>query len=140
MMNSAGSKIYVGKRLARAAYNTAYGGTGAFTGPTISGCALSAASLTIEFDTAMLKGDKVLLQEYSKPNFTPYYHGHGNPMWHSGSQLYVQTDASSFCVEPLPLPLPTQPFDHEHGGPRCENHDFCITDDETFNENDESCI
>ena len=49
----------------------------------------------------MLRGDKVVLQKYSKPNFTPYYHGHGNPGWHSGSQLYVQTKASSFCLETL---------------------------------------
>ena len=55
------SKIYVGQRLAKAAYNTvpSYGGKAAFTGPTLSGCALSATSLTIEFDPAMLRGDKV---------------------------------------------------------------------------------
>merc|ERR1711935_782794 len=58
-------------------------------------------SLTINFDASMLRGDTVLLQNYSTPNFVPYYHGHGNPGWHSGSQLYVQTRASSFCVEPL---------------------------------------
>ena len=50
-----------GQRLAKAAYNTvpSYGGKAAFTGPTLSGCALSATSLTIEFDPAMLRGDKV---------------------------------------------------------------------------------
>ena len=99
------SKIYVGKRLAKAAFNSiaSYGGKAAFTGPTLAGCTLSSKSLTIEFDTAMLRGDKVLLQKYSTPNFTPYYHGHGNPGWHSGSQLYVQTVASSFCLESVPV-------------------------------------
>ena len=34
-------------------------------------------------------------------NLPQYYHGHGNPGWHSGSQLYVQTKASSFCIETM---------------------------------------
>lgn len=95
------SKIYVGKRLAKAAFNTvpSYGGNDSFTGPTLLGCSLDSKVLTIEFDTTMLRGDKVVLQNYSKPVFTPYYHGHGNPMWHGGSQLYVQTKASAFCLE-----------------------------------------
>eukprot|EP01046_Picozoa_sp_COSAG06_P105655 COSAG06_NODE_51904_length_309_cov_0.733333_1_plen_51_part_01 len=49
----------------------------------------------------MLRGDKVVLQKYAAPNFTPYYHGHGNPSFHGGSQLYVQTKAASFCTEYL---------------------------------------
>ena len=97
------SKIYVGKRLAKAAYNTVYGGKASASGPTLSGCALTSTSLTIEFNPTMLRGDKVVLQNFSTPNFTPYYHGHGNPGWHSGSQLYVQTERDSFCVETLPV-------------------------------------
>ena len=69
----------------------------------MAGCSLAAGgtSLTVQFDTQMLRGDTVVLQEYADPNFTPYYHGHGNPTWHSGSQLWVQTVASSFCMEGL---------------------------------------
>eukprot|EP01047_Picozoa_sp_COSAG01_P001495 COSAG01_NODE_34_length_34978_cov_45.798475_22_plen_224_part_00 len=78
-----------------------YGGQRAFTGPTLAGCTLDAKFLTIKFDATLLRGDTVVVQNYSKPNFTPYYHGHGNPGWHSGSQLYVQTVASSFCVETM---------------------------------------
>jgi hypothetical protein len=98
---TARSKIYVGKRLAKAAFNTvpSYGGKQSFTGPTLSGCSLDSKSLTINFDPTMLRGDKVVLQNYSKPVFTPYYHGHGNPMWHGGSQLWVQTKAAAFCLE-----------------------------------------
>lgn len=95
------SKRPVGQRLARAAFNTAYGGTKAFTGPVLAGCTLSASSLTILFNTTLLRGDKVTLQPYATPNFTPYYHGFANPAFHSGSQLYVQTVASSFCTEYL---------------------------------------
>eukprot|EP01052_Picozoa_sp_SAG31_P009134 SAG31_NODE_474_length_15176_cov_7.362340_12_plen_385_part_00 len=99
------SKIYVGRRLATAAYNSVatYGGKSALTGPTIAGCSLNleADVLTINFDSKMLRGDVVKLQNYSQPNFTPYYHGHGNPGWHGGSQLYVQTKSSSFCVETM---------------------------------------
>lgn len=98
---TARSKIYVGKRLAKAAFNTvpSYGGKESYTGPTLLGCSLDSKSLTINFDPALLRGDKVTLQKYSNPVFTPYYPGHGNPMWNGGSQLYVQTKASAFCVE-----------------------------------------
>ena len=66
------SKIYVGIRLAKAAYNSveSYGGKAAYTGPTLSGCTLGAKSLKINFDPTMLRGDKVVLQKYGKPNFT----------------------------------------------------------------------
>ena len=87
-----------------------FGGTAAYTGPTLAGCALDATqstsgsnTLTINFDTTLLRGDTVVVQDFGLPNFTPYYHGHGNPMWNGGSQLYVQTKASSFCLEVQPL-------------------------------------
>ena len=95
------SKVYVGRRLATAALNTVYNGDASYTGPTIAGCKLSSSSLTIHFNQKMLRGDKIVLQKFGAPIFTPYYHGHGNPGWHGGSQLYVQTKASSFCVETL---------------------------------------
>ena len=81
----------------------AYGGNDSFTGPTLGGCALTATTLTIQFDVTMLRGDKVVMQKYGTPNFTPYYHGHGNPNFHGGSQLFVQTKASSFCIETMHL-------------------------------------
>ena len=93
------SKLPVGQRLARAAVNTVYGGQEAYTGPTLAGCALTASTLTIKFDAELLRGDTVVLQKFGQQVFTPYYHGHGNPQFHGGSQLYVQTKASSFCVE-----------------------------------------
>eukprot|EP00041_Stephanoeca_diplocostata_P008440 m.125345 g.125345 ORF g.125345 m.125345 type:complete len:736 (-) comp17323_c0_seq1:544-2751(-) len=95
------SKRPVGQRLARAAFNTVYGGTAAYTGPVLAGCTLSASTLTIAFNTSLLRGDRVALQPYATPNFTPYFHGFANPAFHSGSQLYVQTVASSFCTEYL---------------------------------------
>jgi len=38
------SKIYVGKRLAKACANTVYGGKASFTGPTLAGCQLGSTS------------------------------------------------------------------------------------------------
>ena len=93
------SKKPVGDRLAKAAYNLLYGGEASFTGPTLAGCALSQTELVIHFSTGMLRGDKVVLQRYGKQSFVPYYHGHGNPAFIGGSQLWVQTRASSFCAE-----------------------------------------
>lgn len=88
------SKKPVGLRLARAAFNTVYGGGGSFTGPTLAGCTLTATKLTIRFDEALLNGDSVVVKEYAEPNFTPYYHGHGNVC------------AFSFVVPSLSLPAP----------------------------------
>ena len=99
------SKRPVGQRLARAAFNTVFGGNAAFTGPTLAGCQLNATSdtLLIRFNETLLRGDSVQVRPYARPNFTPYFHGHANPGFHSGSQLWVQTVASSFCVEYMHL-------------------------------------
>jgi len=85
------SKKHVGDRLGMAAFNTVYGGTQAFTGPTLSSCDIASDSktLNIAFNTSLLKGDKVTVGE-----FPPVLRGGG------GSQLYVQINASLFCMEP----------------------------------------
>jgi hypothetical protein len=59
------SKLAVGERLAAGAFNLVYGGTGASTGPTLSGCAINSTSLTIEFNATLLAGDKVVLNTYN---------------------------------------------------------------------------
>ena len=65
------SKRPVGERLAAAAYNSVYGGKVAATGPTLASCALaaaqagSAATLTIEFNATLLRGEKVVLTAYN---------------------------------------------------------------------------
>ena len=61
-------KILVGVRLARAAAVTVYQKSGAFTGPTLTGCALSQdkKSLTLKFNTTLLGDDKLIVQDYSK--------------------------------------------------------------------------
>ena len=87
------SKKLVGDRLARAALNTVYGGAAAYTGPTLASCALAAAgaaSLTVNFDSSLLRGDTLVLQRV--PPLTPAG---------GGSQLWVQTNASLFCLEPV---------------------------------------
>jgi hypothetical protein len=114
------SKKPVGERLATAAFNTVYGGKAAFTGPTLVGCALSstagttttvssssASTLTIQFDTTLLRGDTVVLQGYGEPNFTPYYHGHGNPMFHGGSTVRVLRQKFTL-VDAILVPTPVR--------------------------------
>lgn len=53
------SKKAVGVRLATAAANTVYGGSAAFTGPTLAGCTLDATELTIRFNATLLRGETV---------------------------------------------------------------------------------
>lgn len=56
------SKKQVGQRLALAAYNLFYGGTKAYTGPTLAGCSLVENPnkiLEIRFDKKLLRGDKL---------------------------------------------------------------------------------
>jgi hypothetical protein len=58
----------VGERLATNAYMHVYGGSRdgiAATGPTLSSCSADAQSLTIEFNTTLLGGDKVALNPYN---------------------------------------------------------------------------
>ena len=75
----------MGDRLGRAMYNTVYGGAGAFTGPTLSGCSVSGTSLSVAFNTTLLRGDTLALQSLQRAG---------------GSQLFVQVNASLFCMEP----------------------------------------
>ena len=82
------SKKEVGDRLGAAAFNTVYGGTGAFTGPTLSSCAVSGSALTLNFNTSLLRGDTLVLQPV-----LPIVDSSG------GSQLWVQTNATLFCME-----------------------------------------
>ena len=79
------SKKPVGDRLGRAMLNTVYGGSGAFTGPTLAGCSLAAGALTVQFNTSLLRGDALALKSIQSAG---------------GSQLFVQTNASLFCLEP----------------------------------------
>ena len=54
--------------MARAAASMVYGKAGAFTGPTLTGCAVSAdkKSLTVKFNNTLLADDKIIVQDYSK--------------------------------------------------------------------------
>lgn len=89
------TKKPVGERLAKGAFNTGtlYGGTGATTGPTLQSCATQGASLTVQFNASSLRGDSIVLQPIH-PLIQERYFTAG------GSQLYVQTNASLFCMEP----------------------------------------
>jgi hypothetical protein len=90
------SKKYVGDRLGIAAYNLFYGGREAFTGPTIQGCSLEGSEiLEIRFNKTLLRGDSIMQPVIPPAYFKPdRYHRPAG-----GSQLYVQTNASQFCME-----------------------------------------
>ena len=87
------SKKPVGERLARGAFNTAYGGTGSITGPTLSSCAASGASLAIEFDATLLRGDTIVLQPPFPSVKTRY-------VTYGGTLLWALTNATTYCMEP----------------------------------------
>lgn len=92
------SKKQVGDRLGNAYYNAIAGGTAAFTGPTLAGCVLSSTGLTINFDTNLLKNDKLKLNTWSLPWTPPIRHA--APL--GGSFLFVQTNATEYCNEAIP--------------------------------------
>jgi len=121
------SKKQVGDRLGTAAFNTVYGGKGSFTGPTLSSCSITSdeggsggdsggdggggggSSLIIQFNTALLAGDTLMLNPPTPVSKVPSWWI--NATEHSahlaltgGTLLYVQTNASNYCMEPMLLP------------------------------------
>lgn len=90
------SKIQVGERLATAYYNTLAGGKSAYTGPTLAGCTATAETLHITFNTSLLRGDTLTINAWGEPYTPPVRHASSM----GGSYLYVQTNASLFCMEP----------------------------------------
>lgn len=86
------SKKPVGERLARGAFNTAYGGTGSVTGPTLANCTVAASSLTVEFDKSLLRGDTLVLQP-AFPSVPTRYVVYG------GTLLWALTNATTYCIE-----------------------------------------
>jgi hypothetical protein len=111
-------KLPVGQRLARGALVAAYGGTAAATGPTLAGCSVSGdgRSLTVRFDTSLLAGDSVTLlpiPPYAPPSKEV-------PTGMGGSQLWIQTNASLFCME-------TQCVANATTGQCLKNQEYCPT-------------
>lgn len=84
------SKKPVGARLAQAAAVTVYGTPGAFTGPTLSGCRVSAdgRTATVTFNSSLLGADSVQVQ--------PYPPAYKNV---SASAMAVLVDPHGFCFQ-----------------------------------------
>ena len=84
-------KYPVGRRLAQAAYNTVYKGTEAYTGPTVSGCAVEPKGvLRVKFNRTLLRGDTVQLRAYNRSL--------------ANSGFRVLTNASAFCLQSTGCP------------------------------------
>ena len=84
------SKKEVGQRLAQTAGVAVYGLPGAYTGPTLSGCRVDAASntVTVTFDASLLGSDSVEVQAYP-----PAYNNV------SSSWLSVLVKPEGFCFQ-----------------------------------------
>ena len=80
----------VGERLAIAAMGVVYGATGDVSGPTVSGCSVSADSLTIRYNTTLLAGGAVGVKQYD-----------GNTTF---SAFTVLVDARYWCRETILAP------------------------------------
>jgi hypothetical protein len=90
------SKKPVGERLARGAFNTVYGGTGSITGPTLASCAVAGATLAINFDTTLLRGDTIVMQ----PVFPHFLAPGRGAVPAGGTLLWALVDAATYCIEP----------------------------------------
>jgi len=110
----------VGDRLGTAAYNTVYGGAAAYTGPTLSGCSYESGSLIVTFNSTLLRGDKLKIGKFPglPPDTAAALGSTGGEMSSHGSQLYVQINASLFCIE-------KQPAVNSTGGKL--GYDYCPT-------------
>ena len=58
-------KLPFATRLAKSAAAVIYGGKGPATGPVISSCSISGQTLTVHFNTTLLSGETVLVQDYN---------------------------------------------------------------------------
>lgn len=99
----------VGQRLAVGAMGVAYGGNESVSGPTISGCALSGNKLVVKFNKDLLKGSKLMVQNYNKSSphrsaFSVFVNGTLEciekkeicPLWTGQVEPYLK-----FCRNPL---------------------------------------
>lgn len=86
-------KMYVGQRLAQAAYATIYNGNAIASGPVVSGCTVSGASLTLTYNKTLLKGEKI--------------------SWSKGASAQAETTALYVLVN---TPFPTWASANHHDG------------------------
>ena len=107
------SKKQVGVRLAQGAAVSSYGQTGPVTGPTLSGCAMSATKITIKFNTTLLTGGAMEVQKYFKGVTDPET---GKPTGGS-SMMQVLVNASAFCLQTHADPI-LGLGESGHGGPQ----------------------
>ena len=77
----------VGVRLAQAGAVVAYGHPGAATGPTLSGCRVDGATITLAFNTTLLGSDNVSVVPGEWQT------------WPGASKVHVLTDPSLFCMQ-----------------------------------------
>lgn len=93
------SKKWVGDRLGIAAFNLVYGGNDAITGPTLQGCSIQQDNpnvLEVRFNASLLRGEELVVLPFPPNTTTPDRYKRPS----GGSQLWVQTNASLFCMEP----------------------------------------
>ena len=89
------AKKQVGVRLAQGAAVSSYGKMGPVTGPTIAGCLMSGSKIVIKFNSTLLSGGTMGVQEYFKGVNDPQT---GKPTGGS-SKMQVLVNASAFCLQ-----------------------------------------
>ena len=113
----------VGERLAQAAMGVVYGSPEAYAGPTISGCSVTADTITVSYNSTLLRGGAVGVKPYdqksafsafrvlvdphywcSKTAFTVPMLGHQNTWYCDGKPVSCQcgfdTAAQAGAMEP----------------------------------------
>ena len=50
--------------MAAAAMGVVYGGKGAYAGPTLAGCTATVGSITLRFNSSLLRGGSVAVKQY----------------------------------------------------------------------------
>ena len=107
------AKKQVGVRLAHGAAVSSYGKAGPVSGPTISGCTVTATTITVNFNTTLLSGGTMEVQAYFTGTTDPET---GKPTGGS-SKMQVLVNASAFCLQTHSDPI-LGLGERGHGGPK----------------------
>jgi hypothetical protein len=91
------TKKLVGVRLAQGAAVTAYSQAGPVTGPTLSSCAVASGGkkLTIKFNSSLLSGGDLKVQEYFKGTADP----ESGKLTGGASMMQVLVNSTAFCMQ-----------------------------------------
>ena len=94
------AKKQVGVRLAQGAAVLSYAKTGPVTGPTLSGCAVEGTKVIVKFNSTLLTGGKMNVQEYFKGVTDP----ETGKLAGGSSMTEVLVNKTAFCLQVKKIP------------------------------------